>query len=120
MRSGVITAAIVLAACLVPEHAPAATLATPAGVVSQLPPVGPYPDDECTRENSPGIYIGPTGMLWECICEERQYVAPDPDDCAWYDQGLVSRSRAAKLVRKAQVRLRVTRLPRMVVIHLAR
>lgn len=117
-RLAYICAFAALALALITATAVHAGPVVKAPIAASLPPVGPYPDAECNTGNSPGIYIGPDGVLWECICEERQFVTPDDDDCHWYEQGLATRPRNAKLVRKAKVSLRVTRLPRLVVIRL--
>lgn len=114
-RRGLMTTVLIMGACLVPEHSHAATpAAKPAGVVAMLPPVGPFPDAVCDEDNSPGIYIGPDGILWDCVCEK----IGDTIACDWYEQGMATRQRNAKLVRKAKLRLRITRLPRLVVIRL--
>lgn len=100
-RSGLATAAIIVAASLVPNHASAA----------QLPPAGPYPDAPCNLASRMDIYIGPDGTLWECVCE----ALTTGHVCDWYDQGPVNR---ARLLRRVKLRLHVRQLPRMVVIRL--
>lgn len=101
-RAGVGTALLVILACCVPQqgHAAALTKHKPGAM---LPPVGDYPDAECTNEIGAGgagpgdIYIGQDAHFWECICEERVFT---DNDCAWYDQGALPGAELRRLKRK--------------------
>lgn len=104
MRRGLLTAAILVGACLVPEH----------GDAAQLPPSGPFPDAPCTMASRMDIYIGPDGTLWECVCEALKA----GHVCDWYDQGPATAARNARRRKRALVRLHVRVLPRLVVIRL--
>lgn len=90
------------------------TVASHAAVVSQLPPIGPYPDAPCEDPDAHGtnIYVGADGNFWECICEHRTFVKPD---CAWYNQGPITRSQKLRI--KAQYHVRV--IPRLRVLVLS-
>lgn len=76
---------------------------------AQLPPVGDYPDAECTYDSSGDIYVSPTGHFWECICEKRTFIE---DDCGWYNQGPINSARNAKLRKLIKKRLHVRVIPR--------
>jgi len=98
-RSGLATAAIIVAASLVPNHASAA----------QLPPAGPYPDAECNWDSRMDIYIAPNGTMFECVCEWLF----DSEDCGWFE---VPPAKATRIRQRARITLHVRALPRMVVI----
>jgi hypothetical protein len=101
MRKGLATAAILVAACLVPEHGDAA-------VRPELPPAGPFPDAPCTLASRMDIYVGPDGTFWECVCEALK----SGHVCDWY-----ATSEPNELRKRVKARLRVKKLPRMVVIR---
>jgi hypothetical protein len=76
MRSGLVTAAIIVAACLVPEHAPAAIHAAPPAQECQHDPAA-------TDAAGPGdLVITADGTWFECVCEMRVFTVPD---CGWYE-----------------------------------
>lgn len=95
MKAGLVTAALIVAACSVPDSR------------AQLPPVGPFPDAPCNLANRMNVYIGPDGTLWECVCE----ALTSGHVCDWYDQGSVR----TKPRKKVRMQLRV--LPRVMVIR---
>lgn len=118
MKPGLVTAALLVGACIVPSHGDAAGPSTKTPPVRMLPPVGDYPDAECNYDSSGDFYYAPDGSFWECICERRTFIE---DDCGWYNQGPITSARNAQRRKKALVRMHVTsvnKIPRMVVIRL--
>lgn len=76
MRRGLVTAAIVVAACCVPEHGHAA-VHSPVPIVRAIPP-----DAECSRSFVGALHIDEDGTWFECVCEMLRFVDPV---CDWYE-----------------------------------
>lgn len=106
-RSGWITAALIVAACCVPQqgHAAEATPKARAPLASMLPPIGPYPDAPCTLASRMNIYIDDYGELWECMCE----ALTEGHVCDWVNHGAEGVADFRRIARK----LHLARLPRM-------
>lgn len=117
MRRGLVTAAIIVAACVVPEHGHAAPR-SPAPILYANPPGA-----ECSESFVGALHIDEDGTWFECVCEVLKY---GPPVCDWYE--ITTPAQDPQALRRRAVKLRRIpasyklhhRMPRMIVTGWAR